>query len=702
MRVKKTKALRYVIATFLTMGTVLSIGFLSFFGAWAIWPSIAVGCVAFFLSGSVEGKVFQKSISKGLSRLKLLGSNSLQHLLILELDLFIKREMEKERDWHTKECQFIQDYLQQKKYYKFLKKTLNAIELNEDQLKKLKEAKKRLEELKSYFYQKISDPNFKGNDYLKNNLRNYSELVLLKEAKRNLWFLSFFGIISISVGVGAGFATAFVVNEAITVGLGLSLSIIALSTITWSITIFAAIGATFLLYYAITDIVKNEVIAKAFDKTRDLFKRESEESKISYGFRCFILSIIAGGILLLTGFSVFASAGTSWFIMRKGMLLLAPKLPVFIAFCTSVILIPITFATDLIYGFSTTLQTVSNCKNLINSMVKGIIHPFKTFKSIYTKILNHFKEIKNDETWLQFFNPFRILAKLIISPLQSLIFIGHLISIGFTTDRCLNFPPPLVAGACAVSEGLQDLSFLTTEEDHDHDHDHGDLLQLPLQVLLSPILITIGILYWIVKKCGNEIGIFDAIAQIFELPLLNIVFFPLLLPSAIWHWIFKKETDNLTFFKSVKQNFEICSHDHAHGHEEESTFELSEQWREEVRPKWILDTAKDRLNSAKIAHQIALEKQNCLDKLASNGVFTNVINELKDKRGIDDILQKKELEEANKCNGYSAHEFTNGLETQQQDSFWTILNRPRGIFFKDETTTLKIVKDAFSEVCCLK
>ena len=82
MRIKKTKALRYVVATFLTMGTVLSVGFLSFSGLWLIYPYIIPAILAFFLSGVVEGK--------GLARLKLLTSNAEKHLLFSELNKFLK------------------------------------------------------------------------------------------------------------------------------------------------------------------------------------------------------------------------------------------------------------------------------------------------------------------------------------------------------------------------------------------------------------------------------------------------------------------------------------------------------------------------------------------------------------------------------------------------------------------------------------
>lgn len=699
MRLKKTKVLRYVVATSLTMGTVLSVGFLSFSGLWIIYPYIIPAILAFFLSGVIEGKVFGISIFKGLARLKLLSPNGEKHLLFSELNKLLST---KEESWVNSQCRFLQDYYNQRKKYKALKNNPSA---NEEDVK---EAKQRLEELKDYLYQEMNKPNDPGieDPYVSPAIKDAS-LIELNSAKRSVWFLRFFWLISILVGIVSGFVTAFAVQEAITVGLALSLSVTALSAIVWPVAIFAAIGATFLLYYAITDIVKNDAIVKACSKTFKLFKRSTEESIGVYLLRLLALSIVVMGITSLTVFATAASGGTCWIVMQKGIKLLAPKLPIFVAYCASTILIPINFVTDLIYGFSTTVQTIDNCKGIFQAIFDIIKHPIKAIKNFCANIKTKLNNLKEKESWGQFFNPFRILAKLIISPLQSLVFIGHLISIGLTTDRFMNVPPPLVAGVCAIAEGLQDLSFLTTEDGHNHaqhdheeddGHDHGNLLQLPLQVLLLPVLLTVGVLYWFVKKCGNEVGFLDAIAQTFELPLLNIVFFPLLLPSAIWHWTFKKSENHLTFFESIKENFDIHSHDHDTPKQTDAPKELSAEWRENVRVQWKLNSYYTRLNSKKIDIP-TVEKQNCIEELSSEEGLKHVVNELKNGKDIDKVLSqypagkaKKSEESKPLINGHNV----NGSEAKKQDSFSNILNKHRSSFFNsEETRTFQGVKDAF-------
>ena len=665
MRVKKTKALRYVVATFLTMGTVLSVGFLSFSGLWIIYPYIIPATLAFFLSGVIEGKVFGISIFKGLARLKLLTPNAEKHLLFSELNKLLDRKGE---NWVASQCGFLNDYFNQRKKYKVLKNDLHA--KDED----IKRAKESLEELKAYFYQQITELS-DGNSYISQEIKDVS-LIELKSARRSVWFLRFFWIISILIGIVSGFVTAFAVQEAITVGLALSLSTTVLSAIVWPVALFAAVGATFLLYYAITDIVKNDAISKASSKTIDLFKRTNEESLSAYLLRLIALSVVVVGITSLTIFATLASGGTCWVVMQKGIKLLAPKLPAFVAYCASTILIPINFATDLIYGFSTTLQTIDNCKSIFLAIFEGFKHPFKAFKSFYFNIRSKLTDIKEQETWAQFFNPFRIIAKLIISPLQSLVFLGHLISIGLTTDRFMNVPPPLVAGVCAISEGLQDLSFLTGESDdqqhvhneHSHHaeddgHDHGNLLQLPLQVILSPLLLLISIVYWGFKKFGDEIDFFKTIKNVFELPLLNMVFFPLLLPSAVWHWIFKGSENGLTFFNSIKKSFDIHIHEHDTIQQEVELKELSKQWQERERIDWLLKLAERRLNGVWVGKNNAAEKQNLLKFLVLHR--EQIINSFREKQlqqptispqdVIEEYIKDFELEESAKKN------LTNGI-----------------------------------------
>lgn len=701
MYIKKTKALRYAIALFLTIGTVLSTGFLSFSGLWVIYPYTIPAIFAFFLSGVIEGKVFGVSIFKGLARLKLLTSNADKHLLFWELNKYV--EISSFQNKYT--CDFLKDYCAQRKKYKALKNKSNVD--GED----VKEAKKRLEELKTFFYQQLKEPEHTVTSYISKELREVS-LHELKSAKKSVAFLRFFWAISIIVGIVSGFVTAFAVQEAITVGLAWSLSAMALSAIIWPVALFAAIGATFLLYYVMTDIVKNDLISEACIKTFRLFKRKDKEPISAYLLRLASLSIVVIGVIGLTVFATAASGGTCWIAMQKGVKLLVPKLPTFVAYCASAILIPISFSTDLIYAFSTTFQTIDTCKKIFFSMVERAKHPLKTIISSCVNIKNNLKKTKQEETWIQFLNPFRILAQLIISPIQSFIFVGHLISVGLTTDRFFNVPPLLVAGVCTVSEGLQDFSFLTTQ-DEDHtdqmkdDHDHQNLLQLPLQVLFSPLLLLMGTVYWGFKNDRNKTDFFEILKNTFELPLLNLIFFPLLLPGACWDWIFKNpHNGDSSFLTSMKKSFEVHTHKAEDGEEEPFIIcELSEEWREVQRPRMILQNAEKRLQTTWVDKKTANEKQTCLRQLMSKEVFNDVVLDLKEGKSFTDILIQNPKKIKNKLENFkpniNGYPYSVNRFFEQPKTWISIFNKRRNFLSKThstDATTLKMVRNAFSLV----
>ena len=121
----------------------------------------------------------------------------------------------------------------------------------------------------------------------------------------------------------------------------------------------------------------------------------------------------------------------------------------------------------------------------------------------------------------------------------------------------------------------------------------------------------------------------------------------------------------------------------------------------------MLNTAKNRLNSAKIDKKTAVEKQKFLGELHGKDGLICVTEGLKKGEKIDKILSqyeagisKKSEESKPLMNGYNnGNNNANGSVSaaQQQVSFTTILNKQR-TFFKPEytkTTTSKIVEEAF-------
>ncbi len=555
MRLKKSKFLRYFATVFFTVGTIASIGFLGCSGVFLIGGSIPLAVTVFLLSGAIEETVYGKSIYKGLGRLKLIGPKAVEHFLKIELDNYLENYLKKEglENLTQSENNFLKDYYEQRKYYKNLKKNSSG-DKNE-----LKEAKKRLEDLRKFFCTKTikGDLGKVGGDYINSDLALQSSL-MLRRAKRRVWLLTVFFAVSVIVGLGAGLVTASAMSATL-LALGIVLSAGALSAVVWPIAILAVIGAVFLLYKNMTDFFKENTL----DKVKELCKNVIQSRAKS------ILGLI---IVSLTLFTAVATACTWWVAVKSGFNLI-PGIPFILVVVSCPILIGLNFATDLSYGMGTTSKTV---RAILAIRISELI----------LRLKNNFRDLRKKESFGQLINPFRITIKLINIPFKVLIFFGHVISMGITTDRLRGVPPLLVAFGCAIPEALQDASFFV-EEGHDlasHDHDHGGIVM--------------SMLVWV----------------------KNIVLMASLIPifSGIWHWFFRKEESDITLWNSIVNAIKQTCDVHEHKHNEIATEPvpaLSKGWREEHRPHLILSEATERLRSAKIDPKLAEKKRICLNNL---------------------------------------------------------------------------------------
>jgi hypothetical protein len=692
MYLKNGKRTQSIIAMFLTAGAVLSMGFLAFAGVYSV-PFLAsvalpLAILAFFLSGFVEWKVFGKSIYKGLSRLKLVGNKAGNYLLAIELNFYLDRYLEVLKNQgqdinNTSTCGFLKDYYRQRENYRRTRS---------------EEDKKKLDELREFFFaQALKKPGTATKDgYIDACLAEHAQSMLIT-AKRGVWFLRFFLVISAVIGVGAAVVTAYAMSSAIVVFVALSTT--ALLATVWPIAIIAGIGATFLFYYAMTDIVKHDVLEKGFRSLRQLFKRETmgdqEERLPSYIFRLVVLTLLMAGIIALTVFATVATAGTWWFAMKKVSIDLLPRVPVLVGVIARTIIVPINWVTDIVYGLSTTLQTIVK--------LKGLLTPIRYGQQLYVKIKKALYALKEKESWGQLLNPFRIVTKLIMVSFEWLIFLGHVVSIGLTTDRLGSLNPVMVAVVCTIPEALQDANFLLKEEKaHEstgsvetekvatviesdgHDHDHGSFLIICLKVIL----------------------------------------FPLILFSATWHWGFRKKDSDLTLKDSIKQSFGI----HEHEAEEQAVQQplpLSAAWKETHRPNFFLEKAIERMDSAKLDQFSASTKREELYSLI--GKREKIVKFVKQKAVVGETIGnavetylKMPKEEKTEANGDASNGLLNGYanghanaysklsekietNTSIKPSSFDVLNKPRTLvqnccLFRKEkrTTTVKMVEQAFS------
>lgn len=668
MYFKKNKLPRYVATAFFTIGTVLSVGFLGVAGLYLIYPSILLAAFVFLFSGAIEETVYGKSIYKGLGRLKLIGPKALQHLLKLELDDHLANFIKEKgiEDLERRENDFLKDYFQQREYYKNLKKNQKNHSSTVDK-NKLIEAKKRLKDLREFFYAKTMECKSDGlaTNYIDNDLASRIQ-VFRKRAKRRYWFLSAFFVVCLLVGLGTAFVTASAMNLAL-LDLGIILSVGTLSAVIWPVAIFAMIGAVFLLYKNTTDFFKEDT--KAILK--ELWKH-IRQSPAKAGGLAFI-------IVLLTVFAAVATWCTWWLAVKLGLNLI-PGVPLILVTICCPILVTLNFITDLTYGVSTTSKTIQALSSIRAS-------------KLVLRLKNNFETLRRKETLGQLLNPFRIISIAINIPFKLLIFAAHVVSMGITTDTLGKVPPIFVAICCAIPEALQDASFFLEGDKTSHDHDHGGVLM--------------RLLVW----------------------TKNIVLIACLIPffDAFWHWSFKKKGSDLTFKEAFSIAIKRCCDlgEHKHEHDTTPTDQtppvLSEAWRETHKPEFILSKAKRRLDSVAIDSSTAKKKQQCLVSLMSER--EQIVSFIKDNENEENekvYCYLKTPKEENPTNGHLTNGLSNGcangsanmdvsrIKAKEKSSSFDILNQPRTwipksvCFFKNRkkslTTTSELVEEAFSLV----
>lgn len=451
----------------LTLGVIISIGLLSYCGMLAITPSIALAWVAFALAGLIDGEVYLQNITSGIDNLKLLTKDGLSVLITQALD----KQLRKEPD--AKAGTFAQEYFALRKYLV----SFEHKKLTREQAENKRHAEKRLQRMRKYFVTQILATTPKENDALFTDIRKQ-----LDAMRRKLWYIRISVPICLAAGVGFGFATAAALDAAL---IGMTA---ALSVFIWPLAIVACVGYAFLIYRTISDMISNETVRKWAKTFRNWFTRDKNEKPYIYGLRvvgtaALLIFTIGVGIL-----ATLATAGTWWVAVKNGAMLL----PALIAAANYIrnILVPIASFTNLIFTIRNSLESVKNILKKLRNF-----HPIEAWQQKR-------KSLFKDENYLQIFNPFRAIAKIISLPFMFVVFVGHLISVGLMGDRApgLNYEATIASAAAgAISDGLVDYHYVADHQHGDtkdkkklpkhHDHHHGLIAEWLLRFVLSPILL---------------------------------------------------------------------------------------------------------------------------------------------------------------------------------------------------------------------
>jgi hypothetical protein len=432
----------------LTTGASVILGFLSFGGMLVISPSLLLAIGAFALSVGYEGEIYHQNI-KGALR-KLFGQNYTQ--LRLAKAYLLEQLTTHPIDAHFPT--FFKDYLAQCELVRqFENKTLDVASLHRKE-----KAEKTLYDMEQWLARQLfspdendtaNNPEYQKN--LQNWLRNHQKanwlLTYQTQKKQSHLLKAFSSLTAFFMGLG----TVYLLCEAV-VSIPL-LSTFALASSPWLILPLASIAGIaygLLTYNTMTDLLTNNRAKAAYNR---IFKANSP-----WTLHRRFMAVMAITLGLLAVFLTICTAGTWWTVAKEVPTLFEwmKKIPTFV----------MQIVHPIITGSSALAFNVQNTAESLE-VIETLALPNKTSWQAIKQVFN---QVHQQEHWLQWLNPFRLMLKITVMPLRIALFLGHLIGIGVTADRLPGIPEIVSAVIGIISEGFEDLHYFVGHGHDEHAH----------------------------------------------------------------------------------------------------------------------------------------------------------------------------------------------------------------------------------------
>jgi hypothetical protein len=417
---------------FLTLGATVWLGLMSFSGMYALWPSVGLALTSLVLSVLYEGEIFKKNIQKALDKL------FNPHLFHEKLANEIIGELLKS-DQLIKQSQFLTTYQQALKSHDHKRQQLMKRWLGQ-----LLIQSKPQDTLRPLEIETLELINSSQNQFL--NLDHKQRIQQLRYQHR--WLIAF----SVLASVLSMVCINYLIMEALQVIPFISISAVTLPYVVITVAIISGFAYGFLTYNSCSDFLLDDSIKMWWNN----FNNQS------------FLYLIKNGFILLLNLSLtICTAGTWWALISehsKGNLN------------------SLKFLSPLILGLS---ALSFNLKNTID-----------TLKELEPTVKNPaaIEQPQANENFWQSVNPFRWLLTITYKPLEQLLFLGHIISIGVTGDRMPGVSPAVSTILGTISEGIEDLHyFFPLNSDEHRDHEHSNLPTLALKLCLSPLFLLAAI-----------------------------------------------------------------------------------------------------------------------------------------------------------------------------------------------------------------
>jgi hypothetical protein len=432
---KLTKSyLNWATVFFLTLGAVVWLGLMSFSGMYVLWPSVGLAITSLVLSVLYEGEIFKKNIQKALDKL-------------FNTHLF----KEKIADEALEELLQCEEIVTKSLFLKTFQTALNHHDHKRQQL--MKRWLGRL--LTQSKPEEAQRPIEKETLMLitQHSQKNWTQKIKQLQ-QRHQWLIAFSTLASLLSMV----CTSYLMIEALEVIPFLTISAASIPYIVLPIAVISGVAYGLLTYNSCSDFLLDHSINIWWNNFNSLFHQGRERSYL----------ISSGFILLLNLSLTICTAGTWWTLISehtKGKTTWLSKLK---------------YLSPVVLGLS---ALSFNLKNTID-----------TIKELEPSNENEhplpIQQPQSNEHFWQSINPFRWLLTVTYKPLEKILFLGHLISIGVTGDRMPGVPPILSTLLGTISEGFEDVHyFFPLGSKEQHDHEHSNLPTLALKICFTPLFL---------------------------------------------------------------------------------------------------------------------------------------------------------------------------------------------------------------------
>lgn len=484
---KKLTTKQSLFAIILALGASVTLGFLSFAGVLAIPFLATLGCgiAAFFLAAMYEGQIFHRNLSTAYEKLFVKDSNKqevadhyLEHLAYDESN--------------RRQSVFLQNYYQQLRYVKALREYEH---LDDEGEKKREAAELRLKLMQQYFMKYVFG-DYQNESTLIKQLDSFitpekkTKLAGKAQKQKNTrrGIFAFSNVVGLSVGLAS--ITTFLASLKV-----LSITGAAASGILFPGISIAAAAYTFLMYNAITDFFLNDRVREGIETVKEAFTEASGPKAVAMAFGV--------GFVVLLGIAVTLATAGTWWTLSINAIKHLPKLIPAIGSATTTVAGVFAGTGAAFYSIATFLFNIENTTETIE--VLGKIFKNFNFKVFVRNAWDKFMEVDHTQTTWQRYNPFRFITQTILLPLRILTFIGHVASMGVTTDN-VSFVPEkfnwITATVCTTAEFGEEFHYniqgdSEEQEGHDHDHDGGhdhDHANIPV-LIIKTVLLIIPIFY---------------------------------------------------------------------------------------------------------------------------------------------------------------------------------------------------------------